>query len=86
MAAPSNNVIDSSLPAVSAEAVTASDSTNLASLARALYVGTGGDVAAVLPNNDVVLFSNVPTGQILPVRVKRVNATATTAANLVALY
>lgn len=86
MAAPSNNVIDSSLPAVSAAAVTPSDSANLPSLARALYIGTSGNVAAVLPNDDVVLFSNLQSGQILPVRVKRVNSTNTSATNIVALY
>lgn len=41
MPAPSNNVIDSSLPAVSAAAVTASDTANLPSLARALYIEIG---------------------------------------------
>lgn len=86
MATPTENVTNATMPAVYAGAVTASDSVNLSSIARALYVGTGGNIAAVMPNDDVVLFSNVQSGQILPVRVKRVNATNTTASNIVALY
>ena len=86
MATPTENVTNATTPAVYAGAVTASDSVNLSSIARALYVGTGGNIAAVMPNDDVVLFSNVQSGQILPVRVKRVNATNTTASNIVALY
>ena len=86
MAAPSNNVVDSSFPAINAAAVTASDSTNLTSLCRALYIGGDGNVAAVFPDDSVVTFSGLTAGSILPVRVKRVNATNTTATNIVALY
>lgn len=86
MATPTSNTENNSAPAISAGAVTTSDSTNLSSFARALYVGVGGNIAAVMPNDDVVTFSNVPTGTILPVRVKRVNATNTTATNIVALF
>ena len=86
MATPTENVTNTSAPALYAGAVTVSDSTNLSSVSRALYVGTAGNVAAVMPNDDVVLFSNVPAGMILPVRVKRVNATNTTASNIVALF
>ena len=86
MAIPSSNVENTSAPALYAGAVTASDSVNLTSIARALYVGTSGNVSAVMPDGDVVLFSNVQAGQILPVRVARVNATNTTASNIVALY
>ena len=86
MATPTENVTNATTPAVYAGAVTTSDSVNLSSIARALYVGTGGNVVAVMPNDDVVTFSSVQSGQILPVRVKRVNATNTTASNIVALY
>lgn len=86
MATPTENVSNTSMPAVYAAAVTASDSVNLSSVARAIYVGTGGNVAAVMPDDSVVTFSNVQSGQILPVRVKRVNAANTTASNIVALY
>lgn len=51
----------------------------------ALYVGASGTVALVLENGDVVSFA-VSSGYVLPVRYIRVNSTATTASQLVALY
>ena len=86
MPIPNYNVPNDEKPAVSAVAVTPSDSVNLASVARGLYIGTAGNVAAVMPDGDVILFQNAPAGGILPVRVARVNATNTTASNIVALY
>jgi hypothetical protein len=52
----------------------------------ALYVGEGGDVAAVEQDGTVRLFVGVPTGSILTVKAKRVNNTDTSAASIVALY
>lgn len=86
MATPSTNVENTSAPAIYAGAVTTSDSTNLSSIARALYVGGAGNIAAVMPDDSVVTFVGLSAGTILPVRVKRVNATNTTATNIVALY
>ncbi len=86
MATPSTNVENTSAPAIYAGAVTASDSANLSSISRAIYVGSSGDVAAVMPDDAVVTFVAVQAGSILPVRIKRVNATGTTAANIIALY
>ena len=52
-----------------------------------VYVGTTGDVA-VRPANGgaAVTFVGVPAGAVLPVRVIGVNATGTTASNLIAVY
>ena len=86
MASPSNNLIDSNMPATKAAAVTPHDSTNLASLTRSLYIGGDGNIVCVFPDGDAITFSNVVAGTILPVRVKRVNSTNTTATNIVALY
>lgn len=73
-------------PAVNALAVTPSDSTDLtAAPCRALYVGTGGNISAVVGGNTVT-FTGVPSGSILPVRISRVRATSTTASNIIALY
>lgn len=47
--------------------------------ARSLYVGGTGDVTLVSVSGDVMLFSAVPVGTILPVRHTRVNSTGTTA-------
>ena len=78
---------NASTPADYAAAITPHDSTNLPIPARAVYVGTGGDITAIIAaGGNAVLFKNVPGGTILPVRVQRVNATATTATDMVALY
>lgn len=67
-------------------AVTTSDSVDLSKgKTRGLYVGVGGDVVAVIDGN-AITFKNVATGAILPVQCTRVNATSTTATNIVALY
>ena len=77
-------------PALEAEAVTAHDSTNFTKVARALYIGAGGNATVVLENNDTVLFNGLIAGTILPIRCKRVNATGTTipaaTGNIVALF
>lgn len=66
--------------------VAPSDTVNFADgTCRALYVGTTGNITAVMANGTVQLFSNVPVG-ILPIQVSRINNTATTASNIVALY
>lgn len=73
-------------PAQNAAAVTPHDSTNLARATRALYVGGAGDVSVEMEGagSDIV-FDSVAAGTILPICVVRVNATGTTATNIVAL-
>ncbi len=73
------------MPAGHAEAVTPHASTNFAREMEGLYIGVGGDVVVVLPDDSAILFVGVPAGAILPVRCKRVNAVNTTATNIVAL-
>lgn len=73
-------------PAEYAAAVTKSDSTDLANTARSLFVGTGGDVKVTTAGGSEVTFGGVPSGAILPVRVKRVWSTGTNAANIVAIW
>ena len=77
---------ENTAPAESAAAVTPSDSTDLTYLARALYIGSGGNLVIDVADGATVTFTNVMSGSILPVRVKRVRATSTTASNIVALY
>lgn len=86
MGAPSTNVISSPDPAYAAAAVTPSDSTDLTSVARGLYIGGAGAVNVDLPDGSTVLFAAANSGSILPVRVRRVRSTSTTATNIVALY
>ena len=73
-------------PADNAAAVTPNDSSDLTNTARALYVGGTGNVKVDTAAGDTVTFSSVPAGAIIPVRVKRVYSTGTTATNIVALY
>lgn len=75
-----------SIPGEDAGAVTPSDSVNLTQTARALYVGGFGNISLVTAAGSTVTFSNVQTGTILPVRVRRVNSASTTATNIVAIY
>jgi hypothetical protein len=74
-------------PAGSFFAVTTSDVVggNFATPVRGLYVGGAGNVVAVTLAGTAVTFVGVPAGSILPIEVLRVNATGTTAANLVGL-
>lgn len=67
------------------EAVTPHDSNNLSNNGI-LYVGGAGDVALVTTNGNSVTFSGVQAGSFLPVQVRRVNATNTTATNILVLY
>lgn len=55
-------------------------------ICRALYVGTAGNVAAVSADSDTVVFVAVNAGSVLPIQCRRVNATSTTADDIVALY
>ena len=67
------------------ETVVPSDSVDFVKgAARGLYVGVSGNVTLVAPHNTVQLFSNVPVG-FMPVQCTRVNATGTSATNMVAL-
>lgn len=89
MAAPLTG-INAIVPAASAKTVSPSDSVNFVSVTKALFVGTGGNIAVVLvgegDSSKVTTFTNVLGGTILPVQATRVNSTSTTASNIVALY
>lgn len=76
-----------STPACKAAAVTPHNTNELTQVTRALYVGGAGDVAVILRDDTVaVTFVGVAAGTILPLRVRLVKVTGTTATNIVALY
>lgn len=50
-----------------------------------LYVGTGGNVEVETIGGDLVMFTNVNSGQFLPVQVLRLTA-GTTASDIIALW
>lgn len=54
--------------------------------ADAIYVGVGGNIQVIRPDGTQVAFLGAVAGSIIPVRSIRVELTATTATDLVALY
>lgn len=66
-------------PARGCFAITLSDSSDLAELTRAIYVGTGEDIVLTPAR------SNVPSDSILDSRVSAIAATGTTASDIVGL-
>lgn len=75
---------ESVAPAVRYAAVTPSDATIVG--ARALYIGTTGNVAVQADaQSSAVTFTNVPVG-MFPVSAYKVMSTNTTASGIVALY
>ena len=74
-------------PATQAYAPTLSDTDEIATIGRGLYVGGGGTVKCVL-SGDVapVIFVGVPAGVVLPIALKQIYVTGTSANNLLVLY
>lgn len=72
-------------PAKRAEAITPDDANDIVTVTRALYVGSAGDVRVDMADGSDVTFSSVPSGTVLPLRVRRVYATGTTASGIVGL-
>lgn len=74
-----------------AVAVTPSDANNLftanAGLAtNGLYVGGAGNVKVDMQDGSTVTFNGVVAGTTLPIQVRKVYATGTTATNIIALF
>jgi hypothetical protein len=63
--------------------VVPNDSADIAFTSRAVYVGTAGNLRVTLSSGEVVTFAAAGTGWH-PIRIIRVWATGTTAADLVA--
>ena len=75
---------NSSAPAQEAFAITPSDTTELGY--RGIYVGSAGNINVLPFSGSIpVLFKNVLAGTILPIQVKKVLATNTTATDLIGL-
>jgi hypothetical protein len=65
--------------------LTKSDTDELVTKTRALYVGGAGDLNVVMSSGRTVLFSAVPAGTVLPIKIKQLLSTSTTATLVVAL-
>jgi hypothetical protein len=82
-----NEALKADSPASDGAVVTPNDSTDLPYTSK-LYIGGTGNLRVTLrdqADGDSVTLSAVPVG-FLPLLVKRVWATSTTATNIVALY
>ncbi|WP_169711944.1 spike base protein, RCAP_Rcc01079 family [Erythrobacter tepidarius] len=82
-----STAIDSLIaPARLAFAIVPADTSDLPQYTKAIYVGTGGDIAlrAVGSDEDVVL-RNVASGSVLAIRVAALRQTGTTASDIVGL-
>jgi hypothetical protein len=53
-----------------------------------LFIGDGGNkhVSVIMQDSGTVIFENVPTGTLLPIRVTRVKSTGTTASKIIAIW
>lgn len=77
---------DDTISAVEAITITPDDATDLSNITRGLYIGATGNVRVLLLYDTTpVTFVGAVKGSILPIRVKRVYATGTTATDLVGL-
>lgn len=83
-----STLISTNVPATGMVAVSPSDSTDLSRPTRGLFIGGAGNVSVVpaYDSETAVVFNGLAAGALLPIVVKRVNATDTTATNIVALY
>ena len=80
---PTNKVTYQAIKAVS---ITADDNADLNIIGAVIFVGTGGNLSVVTVSGDTVIYKNLPDAYILPVQVRRVNSTNTTATDLIAQY
>ena len=73
-------------PLTTAASVTPHNTNELSYVTRAVYVGGAGNVKVTMQDGGEVTFVDVPAGTVLPIRVKIVQATGTTATSIIALW
>lgn len=67
--------------------ITPNDTQDIAIYPRGLYCGTGGDIKVDLVGGSAgIVLKALAAGIVHPIRVKRVYATGTTAADILGLY
>jgi hypothetical protein len=81
--------------ALNAEVITPSDTTDLTlsggtivpyETGACIFIGTGGNLKVTMLGGQTVTYLNLSSGSFLPIQVKRVWATGTTATNLLSLF
>lgn len=87
IATPNATTITPSCPALpnNALAVTPSDADTFAQ-GVSIYAGAAGNISCVPWSSETAVVVAVLAGTVVPFRVKKVNATGTTATGLVAVY
>lgn len=65
-------------------AVTPHDTNELSYVSRAVWVGGAGNLNVVTAGDDSVTFSGIQAGTLLPIRVKKILSTSTTATLILA--
>lgn len=79
-----DTVQDVNSPAYQLKAITPSDSTEVDTAYRMIYVGQGGDLTVEDIAGNTVQYKNLPTGlHVGPFFVKKVKVTGTTASALI---
>lgn len=73
-------------PPEDAVAIIPDDTQLLAQVTRAVFVGGEGDLRVQMLAGGVVTLAAIPAGAMLPLRVRQVFATGTTATALVGLW
>lgn len=73
-------------PSNDAASITPNDSADLDTPARAIWVGGAGDLNVDTLEGTTVVLVGAAAGTVIPLAVKRVRSTSTTATNLVALF
>ena len=75
---------DESYPATTADEITPNDNADITyAFSKGVWVGGTGDLRVIMINDtDPVTFTNVQGGSLLPIRVKRVMNTGTTATGI----
>lgn len=72
-------------PALGAEAITPSDSTELTYLTRGIFVGQTGDLTVRMFKGETITLRNVQAGMVYALRASQVLASGTTASDLIGL-
>ena len=83
---PLSQIPTESTPPTQHFTVTPHDVNDFTHYARAIYVGTGGDLVLVTADNVARTYKNVPDGKEFIGVFRRVNATSTTATDIVGRY
>ena len=73
-------------PASHAFTITPGDGSDLSNVTRALWAGVAGNIKVTMEGGETVILVGFPAGIPIPIRVKRVHATSTTATDIVGFY